>query len=133
MLFARSWLALLGLLCLTGSAFADEEVTTLIKRLKDKDVDVRSGAAFALGELGEEAKEAVPALIQALQDADRNARFWSAEALGKIGAPAVPALAEALKDKNAGVRYGAAYALAKMGAEAKAAVGALSDALKADD
>ncbi len=55
----------------------------LIQALGDKDKWVRLAAARALGEIGPEAKEAVPALIQALKWKE-NIRRKAAWALGEI-------------------------------------------------
>ena len=44
-------------------------------------------AAFALGRIGEPAKDAVPALIKALSDVENQVRWYAASVLGKIGKP----------------------------------------------
>lgn len=49
-------------------------VPALIETLSHSDPDLRSSAAFALGEMGREADDAVPALIQALKDEDEDVR-----------------------------------------------------------
>ena len=49
------------------------KVKRLIKELQDEDADVRSNAAYALGQIRSE--DAVPALIQALQDSDAEVRY----------------------------------------------------------
>jgi HEAT repeat protein len=60
-----------------------ESVDTLIKRLRDEDVDVSIDAAEALGNIG--ATEAVPALIESLEnDPSGEVCTMIAEALGKI-------------------------------------------------
>ena len=61
------------LICILGlMAYAEEtqeqKVERLIKQLQDQDVDVRAFAIEALGDIGSEAQDAVPALIQLLQD-----------------------------------------------------------------
>jgi HEAT repeat protein len=43
-------------------------VPALIEALKDKSINVRQNAAFALGGIGPAAKDAVPALSEALKD-----------------------------------------------------------------
>jgi HEAT repeat protein len=67
-------------------------------------------AAAALGNIGGNAKEAVPALAAALKDQDSFVRCFAAEALGRIrenAKEAVPELAAALKDQDSFVRrYG---------------------------
>lgn len=92
-------------------------VPALIEALKqDKNAQVRSNAANALGWFGEKAASAVPALIEALKnDLDLQVRSSAANALERIGekaASAVPALIEALKDQR--VSYNAKEALGRI-------------------
>jgi HEAT repeat protein len=111
-------------------------VPALIAALKDPDQEVRYYAAYALGNVGVEAKAAVPALIVTLKDKDKFVRGAAAKALGEIGVEAkaaVSVLRAALQDPDKDVRSSAAEALGKIGAEAKAAVPALSTALKDKD
>ena len=58
-------------------------VESLIKALNDEDWHVRSGAAEALGEIGD--RRAVEPLIEALKDEDGGVRKDAADALGKMG------------------------------------------------
>jgi HEAT repeat protein len=46
---------------------------------------VRSNAAYALGEMGESAKLAIPMLIPLLMDKDTDVRSTTAEVLKKLG------------------------------------------------
>ena len=60
-----------------------------------------SDAVVALGKIGPEAKDAVPALTELLNDKNENVRSAAAIALGGIGPAAksaVPALTKLLKD-----------------------------------
>jgi HEAT repeat protein len=59
-------------------------VTVLITNLKSKDWRVRSQAADTLGQIGIEAKDAVPALTTALEDKVQSVRSSAADALYKI-------------------------------------------------
>src|SRR5262249_52567181 len=113
---------------------------SLVAALKDPDKDVRSVAAFALGEIspgaphpGDGPRSEVVALARALrQEADHGARLWAAQALVKFGADAwvaVPALRQALStfDKGLGVAEVAADVLARL---RPAAVEILGEALQ---
>src|SRR5262245_42330924 len=92
-------------------------VASLIRELRgDNDIG-RAYACNALGELGDlglEAKAAIPALIDLLRDRDSSARDYAAEALGNLGPAAiaaVPALVEALQPANTGLAQKARVAL----------------------
>ena len=122
--------AFLSLLAVGTTGLGDNgdqaaKVPALVKRLKDKDAGYRAFSAFALGQIGPAAKDAVPALVEALQDVSPNVRLSSAYALGQIGlasSQAVPALIETLKDENRLVRSSVATALGKIGPAAKQAL-----------
>jgi HEAT repeat protein len=97
---------------------ASKDVQELLVTLKSEKVSERAAAARILGEMGQAAKEAVPALQEALADSDKEVRRSAARSLGDIGRaakPAVPALGKALKDPDATVRQAAAYALGRIG------------------
>ncbi len=97
--------------------------------------DQRWKAAEALGNLGRDARGAVPALAAALRDRNDQVRWRAAEALGKLGpdaAAAVPALVDAL-DRSDMLAQEAAKALGRMGGAARPAVPALAAALTRDD
>ena len=94
------------------------QVQTLVKKLEDKNSDIREKAIRALGMMAENAKEAVPVLTEILlKDKDWYIRAISAWALGYIGGETVlPGLTEAgLKDKNEFVRWGAIEAIGRSG------------------
>lgn len=109
-------------------------IQALIKRLlKDPIFDIRKDAAWALGEIGPEAKEAIPHLVEALQDEFEFVRREAIESLSKIGAnPAeiVPAFIKALKDQDWIVRREGAESLGKLGFRAKEAIPSLILVLK---
>jgi len=86
----------------------------LIKALADRDGDVRSWAAQALGEIGSDAKAAVSALVNLLKNSDEGSRNSSCIALGNIGPAArdaLPTLKNALKDPSRDVRQFARRAI----------------------
>ena len=72
---------------------------------------IRAEAANALGNLGPEAKVAIPQLTQALKDPNKTVRGKAARALVEAGPEAVPALIDSLKDKDESVRDFAVSAL----------------------
>jgi len=85
-------------------------VEPLTQALKDEYYFVRSGGAWALGEIGD--VEAVEQLIQALMDEEWKVRWDAVRALGSIGGEkAVETLTQALKDKDRRVQEAAEDAL----------------------
>ena len=125
--FARGLLLVILCLCLplfvsnAGDALAQKQsasdVDNLREMLKDKDPNIRRNAAQALGNVGPEAKAAVPALTETLKDKDDFVCQCAAYALGNIGPEAkaaVPALTEATQSKNYFVRQSAVAALGKI-------------------
>jgi HEAT repeat protein len=90
-------------------------VPALIELLKQGDISQRQGAAWALGEMGSQAKDAVPLLIKALTSSkDMYYQQAMINALGKIGPPAraaIPALTSALNDPDVQTRAMAKSAL----------------------
>lgn len=96
------------------------DVEGLIKALKynknpieSESVKVRSNAAKALGDIGNDV--AIDALINALKDPDEDVKFHVARNLGKFGESAVPFLIDALKDPDEHVRRYAAWILGNIG------------------
>jgi HEAT repeat protein len=64
---------------------------------------VRREAAFQLGRIGKDGKDAVPALIKALDDSDQQVSSLAISALANIGpdaTEAIPALLEGLKTRR---------------------------------
>ena len=59
-------------------------VTGRVAALQDPDRDVRIDAAWAIGEIGPGAREAVQALVTASQDSDVHMRLTAACALRRI-------------------------------------------------
>ncbi len=111
-------------------------IEALIKVVKDRKAppNVRLFAIAAIGEIGADAKTAVPSLVTALQDSRPEIRLKAIEALADIGASAkaaVPDLRTVLKDKDSDdkVRQAAAKALGSIGINAKAAIPDLINAL----
>jgi HEAT repeat protein len=118
---------------------AKDAVPALVKCLKDKDFNVTSAAAWALGAIGPAASDAVPALTEALEG-DYFVQSAALLALGQIGPgakSAVPAIVKVLQNPRAeredaaeSLRDYALQALADLGPSAREAVPALSQMLK---
>lgn len=111
-------------------------VSILIKALNDSERWVRISAAVALGQIGPEAKEAVPSLAKGLNDTDPGMRYRAAEALGKIGSEAkeaIHALLKTLGDNEPEIRMVADSAIAKIVPKVKEAASALIKALGDSD
>jgi HEAT repeat protein len=99
-------------------------VRSLAGLLKDPHADFRKLSAFVLGEIGSDARPALPALIAALADSDSEVRARASHVLEEIGpeaAEAVPSLIANLQAYQTQVRYSAALALGHIGPGAKAA------------
>ena len=113
-----------------------QRVWHYIKNLDLQHADDRKHAAETLGEIGPEAKDAIPRLVELLMDLKEALREAAAGALGEIGSAAkdaVPKLVALLKDTHDYVRLAAASALGEIGAEAKDAVPYLIELLKDPD
>ncbi len=109
-------------------------VSKLIEKLKDKNVS--NFAIRALGKIGTDAKEAVPALIPFLHNKDVYLRSDAALALNGIGEgakQAIPDLLKAIHDEDSNVRYGAFNTLREIGPDAKAAIPDLIQFVKGSD
>lgn len=102
------------------------EVARWMKQLQSSQASERKTAAEALGKLGAQAKDAIPALADALKDEDNEVKYAAAHALGqtRMAHPqvAVGALTRSLKDQDVEMRIAAAKALGNMGMAALAAV-----------
>lgn len=102
--------------------------------VKYEQPEILGQIAYALGEMREQASQAVPKLIEMLQEDSAFTRQHVVEALGMIKEPTnliVPALNEALKDADMFVRQQAGLALARIGPAAEEAVPALKEAIYA--
>lgn len=126
--FRTLLIALLALAGGLGFDCAASEVKDLVATVLDaqKDKDERIEAAGELGDLGEDAAEAVPKLIPLIHDSAVGAAVT--EALGDIGeasAPAVPELIKAMEQDKEEIATEAAYSLGGIGPGAKAGIPAL--------
>jgi serine/threonine protein kinase len=111
------------------------EVVQLMAVLEDRDASARWKAAEALGNMGGQARAAVPSLIGLLGDQQEVVRWRTAEALGKIGPDAVravPALVRTLSGTGLPATE-AAKALGRIGPPARESVPALATGLGSSD
>jgi len=102
----------------------------LCQILKDEDPRTASGAAQALGAIGELAADAVQSLAEAMRGTNIVLCRLAAKALSQIGRPALPTLVSHLRHHDPFVRGEAAVALGWMGSKAAAAVPMLVDVLQ---
>ncbi len=101
------------------------DLPLLMACLSSRDVGHRQEIIRAIGRLGPEAAESVPALIAILEGPEQNLRWCAAEALASIGKVAVPPLLKALFHENKSVTEYAALALQRVRPVAATAVPAL--------
>ena len=121
-------------------AQAKQAVIVLAKATRDPSDKVRDYVIHAVGEIGPQAKEAVPELLAALT-ADQKKRqsdagLAIAQALGEIGLgakEAVPALVAMMKADDPVNRFAPTMALGWMGSAARPAVPALKAAVEKGD
>jgi hypothetical protein len=94
-----------------------ESLKILLGGLEDNRSFVRNSAIRTIGQMGQDAREAVPELASALRDEDKWCRLAAAHALEGMGSDArraVPALYDALKDEDERLREAARSALDKI-------------------
>lgn len=106
----------------------------LMEQLRHESPMVRQSSAWALGQFGASASEAVSLLMHALGDSDVRVRWVAATTLGRIGRPAQsaePALWQASLDRDIDVRCAALMALRTVStAKSSEAMSALRESLQ---
>jgi HEAT repeat protein len=104
-------------------------VRELCERLKDPDSRTAGGAAQALGAIGRDAGDAVPALAEAMRGTNVVLCRLASKALSQIGAPAIPTLITHLNHHDPFVRGETAFALGWIGEPASQAIPGLTATL----
>ncbi|MBM3979662.1 MAG: hypothetical protein FJ304_05150 [Planctomycetes bacterium] len=109
-----------------------DAVPALTQGLWSESYTARRNCAYALGEIGADARAAAPSLARVLRDDnDTEARRNAARALAQVGAyGAIPALTKALKDEAHTVRMAATGSLVQLGADPQTVLPVLTKALK---
>jgi HEAT repeat protein len=107
----------------------------LVGLLEDssEEMEIRSNAAFALGEIGPGAVQALPTLLASIRDSESRVRAASVSALGDIGIAlpeVIPVLIRGLQDEDESVRDWATHALGQHESKSDAIVAALRQALE---
>jgi HEAT repeat protein len=108
-------------------------IPPLIGVLENGDNESRAGAAMALGSMGAEAAEAIPALVANLSHENDDIRQAVANGLGGIGATAVPKLVDGLVAKEPRQRAASATALGVIGKGAQSAAPALIEQIQREE
>ncbi|HYV28358.1 MAG TPA: HEAT repeat domain-containing protein [Candidatus Eisenbacteria bacterium] len=122
-----------GALSTVSKAVGAQSVSVLTNALANRDATVRQTVSEILGEIGPEAKAAIPSLILRLHDPDLRVVAHSALALWKVDRQtrdSVPVLVKLLADGDAEIRAGAAATLGEFGSESGEAVPALLKTLE---
>lgn len=117
------------------AAAAKELVPEMAKMIPDKTVpiSVRRCIVQALGKIGPDAKEGVPALVGALKADGGGMQDPAIKSLAKIGRPAIPAVVGLLENGKGEERCEALHVLRLMGPEARGALLAVEKACKDAD
>ncbi|HVL13700.1 MAG TPA: HEAT repeat domain-containing protein [Gemmata sp.] len=102
----------------------------LCEALKDLDPRTGSGAAQALGNMGIDGAEAVPALAEAMRGTNIVLCRLAAKALSQIGSPAIATLVAHLQHSDPFVRGESALAIGWVGPPARSAVPYLAAILR---
>jgi HEAT repeat protein len=109
-----------------------QDVGALVEMVRNRHGESRLPAIYALGNIGPDAKAAIPVLVEALRDSNVETAFRAMDALCEIGGwieNAFPVLVDLLNDKRYMIRGMAAKFLSKSGSCAKPAIPALRRAL----
>jgi hypothetical protein len=112
--------------------YQGKPLSAWIEMLEDSNPSTRFSAINAVGKIGPEAREAIPALIETIRQTrnhDKRILLACNYALLAMGKEIVPNMISLLKDDEWEMRRGAAWILGKLGPEAKDAVPALTEAL----
>ena len=113
-------------------AYQGKPLSAWIEMLNDEDPNRKFAAIKAIGEIGPEAREAIPVLVETIrQTRNRDKRMLLAcnHVLIGMGKEIVPHMISLLKDDNWEMRRGSAWMLGKLGPDAKDAIPALTEAL----
>lgn len=105
----------------------------LCQSLKDQDPRTASGAAQALGNMGADGADGVPALAEAMRGTNIVLCRLASKALSQIGLPALATLIAHLQHADPFVRGESALAIGWMGSAARSAVPFLAKVMRGSD
>ena len=119
----------------TATTYQHLDVDQWIEKLDDEDKESRRRAAYALGQIGPPAVQAVPALIKVADDKQLEVGWYALDALGRIGPAArdaVPGIVEIVEKSAdyATLRLSGIRALGRIGVSEGGASSAIESALK---
>jgi len=107
-----------------------ESIPALVVGLRHESLQVRLRAAYALGELRENAKAALPVLVALLKDKDYVGNWRLESTIVSIGPDAIPLLTQALGASDCAVRVRVAGVLSRFHQKGTAAIPILIAALR---
>src|SRR5262249_35582340 len=106
-------LIVLGLMWGWTNRLLAQDAAALGRQLKDKDVNVRLKAVYALSQMGANARPALADLLESLNGTEDGLLTYTGGALAGIGKEAVPGVSKALQQKSS--RRAAAHAMFQLG------------------
>jgi len=113
-------------------AYQGKPLSEWMKMLEEPNPATRLAAIHAVGEIGPEAREAIPLLVETIRQTrnhDKRLLVACNKALLGMGPEIVPYIVPLLKDQEWEMRRGGAWLLGKVGPDAEDAVPALTEAL----
>lgn len=113
-------------------AYQGKPLSAWIEMLNEPDPNTKYSAIQAIGEIGPQAKEAIPVLVKTIRETrnrDKRILYACNKALLGMGKEVVPHMISLLKDDDWEMRRGSAWVLGKVGPDAKDAVPGLTEAL----
>ena len=98
--------------------YRSQRISPVVRRhlsdLKDPQSHVRKRAIQRIGDMGPDAKAAIPALIEFLRSGKKEERMWAGWALEQMGPVALPELLKAMQSRDSVLQRNAAQVLSNI-------------------